>query len=269
MPTRTSQNIDSLLASVKQLQEEIEALKAGSTPPDDKGLVRIKPAGDERHNDYSSTFKAGSLTLNFDALVDVQSGRLAVNTESMNDASHGRLFTRTMNHAPSQIIMTYDFGPSVEGAETLTFIGENTPQSRIVYGSVDGKEILPMRYDKATGCGCAKSAPMVMVANEDGTASPLNIKFPDAYKESLAQLIPVIENAIANERYAPESLALCAASGCFWASLACEVAAKACILGCPTTGPLVAACIAACLAAEVACLAAVQESKTASTGILI
>lgn len=267
MATKKEKELDAIQATIAELQEKIESLKADCDEVRNEGMVQIKPASDGIHNDYTSTFKAGSLTLNFDARVEVKSGRAIVNTETMMDANLGKIFSRSLNFAPSQIIVTYEFGDAVQGIDTLTLIGENSAQSRFVYGYADGREILPMRYDKAqahSNIG-GKNSPFVMVRNEDGAAEALTIKMPKVFVENLALLIPVIEKAILSERYTPKSIGLSGSYGCFWGILACELAAKACILGCGVTGPLVPACVVVCLIAEVACMMAVLESKEATT----
>lgn len=209
---------------------------------------------------FRAKFAAGNLTLKFDALVD-NKHRVKNSFETMIDATHGELFSRSHQNVASQTALRYDFGDAVEGPRSLVLIGEKSPLNSFVYGQADGKELLPIRY-AAPACGCGDhDGPAMMMDMGGGEIAPVTIAFPPDYLESLALLVEAIEKEIASERYSATNMELQAFASCFWATVACEVAAKACILGCGVSGPLVPACILACLAAEVACLLAVNESK--------
>ncbi|MEJ8560698.1 hypothetical protein QTO30_05260 [Yoonia sp. GPGPB17] len=210
---------------------------------------------------FKASFAAGTLTLKFEALVD-HKHRVKNSSETMSDANHGVLFSRSHQNVASQAALRYDFGDAVEGPRSLVLIGEKSPLNSFVYGQADGKELLPIRY-AAPACGCHDSheGAGMMVDLGGGEVAPVSIAFPGDYIENLQALIKVIEAEIAAERYSANNIALQAFASCFWATVACEVAAKACIVGCGATGPGVPLCIALCLAAEVACLLAVNESK--------
>jgi len=225
--------------------------------------VNVKPSADGRLLEFTSSFTGGTLTLTYNATVNAESGVLMRGIETMTDKKHGVLFSRSMAFAKDQVFLGYEFGSAVQGVGALSFIGERTRLSSFVYGLADGNELLPLKFSNTEGqCSCEgtpKNMPMYRM--DDGSFGFVSIKFPENYAANLSKLIPVVEDAIKWERYSLNNIYLRAASGCFWASLACELAAKACIVGCPATGPLVVPCIALCLAAETACLLAVNESK--------
>lgn len=227
--------------------------------------VNVKPSKDGKILEFTSSFSGGSLTLSYNTTINAENGVLIRGVETMIDKNHGKLFNRTMSFTKDQVMLGYEFGNSVRGANSLILIGERTRLNTFIYGQVDGNEILPMRISTTQpNCNCNDNdvhKNLFAAIMEDGILAPVSIKFPDDYAANLKKLIPIVEKAIKLERYSSDNIHLRASSGCFWATLACELAAKACILSCPATGPLVVACIVACLAAEVACLAAVNESK--------
>ncbi|MEX2228182.1 MAG: hypothetical protein WEB13_00955 [Dehalococcoidia bacterium] len=264
--------LDALRADVDRLGAagaEAIAAAAVSTPVGsggeqaNRGNVVVTSAGGNLA--YTGTFAAGPLSLTMDAIVDQKTGRTVAGHEIVLHQDLGEVFKRTHGVAQGLISVRYDFGPAVEGVNTLVLVGEASAANVFIHGQVDGFALFPSRVTKQ-GCSCDGTAnSAVMVDLGDGKARPLAVAFPDAYTEALKPLMEAIATTVAAERYLRGNLESLAFSGCFWGTVACELAAKACILGC-AGNPF---CMAACLLAEVACLLALDESKRPATAVLV
>lgn len=264
---RIRESLDALRVDVERLgttQPPGGPAAGGGAPAEaNRGNVVVTRAGDNLS--YTGTFAAGPLALSMDAVVDAKTGRTTAGHEIMLHEELGEIFKRTHGVAQGLISVRYDFGPAVPDVNTLVLVGEASAANAFIHGQVDGHPLFPSRVTKQ-GCSCDGTAnSAVMVDMGDGKARPLTVALPGAYTEALKPLIEAIEATVAAERYLKGNLETLAFAGCFWATVACELAAKACILGC-AGNPI---CMAACLVAEVACLLAVDESKRPATAVLV
>ncbi|MGE4182582.1 MAG: hypothetical protein AB7J34_22380 [Limisphaerales bacterium] len=230
------------------------APSVGSSRP---GNVVVSQAGDCLV--LTGAFAAGDLSLTMDAKVDIKTGRTINGHEIMLHRELGEVFKRTHGVSKGQVTVRYDFGAAVPDIKSLVLVAEGSRSNTFVHGQADGFDLFPSRVLRQ-GCSCggtANSAAMVDLG--EGKAKPLTVAFPVGFTQSLKPLIAVIEDTIGAERYLRGNIEILAFASCFWGTVACELAAKACILGC-AGNPI---CMAACLVAEVACLLALDESKQA------
>jgi hypothetical protein len=263
-------SIENIAQELKTISQQLgssgtkaeNSTKEQAMSPTDNGQGSVKIIECDGCLQIIGTFTGGGLTLTCSSTHNTLTGVKIGGFENMIHDKHGTIFNRNERLNRQQVVFRYDFGDAVKGPRSLVLVGERGPQTRFVYGNADGLQLLPFPIPVALPCSCADSLPhkAVFADKGDGTAAAVGVEFPPDFAASLETLIKSIKETVARERWTPQSINTGAALSCFWGTVACELAAKACILGC-AGNPL---CMLACLAAEVACLLALDESKQAA-----